>query len=128
MKLTDIHGMDILWEGLVDDQSCVVYANLTEANTARVGFGQNTKGGMIRGIAGNIITNPVLAGLAAGFAVDAVKKYMNNKSKTTQFFAKDHREREMYRKVVDDLMKTGKYRKTKDKYVPGGYLWELRLI
>lgn len=70
--------------------------------------------------------NPGLAALGAGLAVAAIAGYQKNKRNTMRLFAKDQRERTLYKQVVNDLMKSGGYKKVKEKHVGGGYLWELK--
>jgi hypothetical protein len=98
---------------------------------SRAGFAQNTKGGILRKAAKGALkfmSNPVVAGMAAGYAIDAISQYKRNKRHTTGFFAKDAKERKFYQGVVDDLMKTGKYKKVKEKYADGGYIWVLQKV
>jgi hypothetical protein len=46
---------------------------------------------------------------------------------TTRFFAQNNIERELYKSVADDLVKTGKYTMLKNgKRMHGGWLWELK--
>lgn len=70
--------------------------------------------------------NPGLAALAGGLAVAGFLGYQRNKRNTVRLFAKDYRERQMYKKIVDDLMRTGGYKKVKEKHASGGYMWELK--
>ena len=71
-------------------------------------------------------SNPGLAALAAGLATASYTAYNRNKRNHMRLFAKGQKERQMYKKIVDDLMKTGGYKKVREKYVSGGYLWELK--
>lgn len=122
MKLDELH-MDVLWEGEIDG---VLHQFIIQEGMAR--FAQPSKGGVMRGIAGTIVKNPVLAMAAAGYAYDAFQKYKRNKRTTTTFFAKDMPERKLYQKIVDDLMKTGHYKKVREKHEAGGYLWVLQRV
>ena len=126
MKLHELHDIDVLWEGELDGEE---YAFVIEEGMAR--FTQPSRGGVLRkGAKGALkfISNPVVAGIAAGLAVDAYGKYKRNKRTTTTFFAKDMPERRLYQSIVNDLMKTGKYKKTHEKFVDGGILWVLKRI
>ena len=70
--------------------------------------------------------HPIMTGLAALWVNSAIQKYKQNKRYTTRFFAKTHEERTLYKKIVDDLMRTGHYKIVKSQYVDGGHMWELR--
>jgi len=129
MKLIELDNTDILWEGELDGEEYVFYVQLDE-KYARAGFG-NKRGGVLSKVGKGILKfakNPIVAGLAAGYAIDAYGKYKKNKRLTTHFFARGNQEKKMYKEIVDTLMKTGKYRKVREKYVDGGYLWELKKI
>lgn len=117
---------DVLWEGDLGGEE---YAFIISEGMAR--FVQSSKGGVLRGAAKsalNFVTNPVVAGLAAGYAIDAYAKYKRNKRTTTSFFAKGMQERKLYQEIVDTLMKTGKFKKTHEKHVDGGILWVLKRV
>lgn len=130
MKLHEMHNVDILWEGELDGESYVLFSRLEEG-VMQMGFAQNTRGGVVTGVAKGalkFISNPVVAALAAGYAVNAFQTYQKNKRLTTQFYARDTQERKLYQDIVDTLMKTGRYRKVKEKYVDGGYMWVLKKV
>ena len=74
------------------------------------------------------IKNPVIAGLAAGYAVNAFAQYKKNKRTTTTFFAKDPQEKKMYKDIIDTLVRSGKFKKTKEKFVDGGILYVLKRV
>jgi hypothetical protein len=125
MKLDELHT-DVLWEGELDGYE---YAFVIEEGMAR--FAQSSKGGVLRGAAKGalkFISNPVVAGLAAGYAIDSINAYKRNKRMTTTFFAKSPEEKKLYRDIVDTLMKTGNYRKVREKYIDGGIMYELKKI
>ena len=127
MKLDDLHT-DIIWEGEIEGEELALYAELDEGH-ANINFG-NMKGGVLHKVGGEalkLFNNPVAAGIAAGLALNALAKYKSNKNKTARFFAKDYRQKKFYKKIVNDLMKTGNYKKVTSKYVAGGYLWELQI-
>jgi len=129
MKLTELHEIDILWEGELEGEEYAFYVQLEEGR-ARAGFGAK-RGGVLSKAGKGLLKfakNPIVAGLAAGYAIDAYGKYKKNKRMTTHFFARGTQEKKMYKEIVDTLMKTGKYRKVREKYVDGGYLWELKKI
>lgn len=121
-----LESFEILWNGELDGEQ---YALIAEGT--KIGFAQNTRGGIVRKAAKGalkFISNPVVAGMAAGYAIDAISKYQRNKRHTTSFFARDAKERTFYQGVVNDLMATGKYKKVKEKYAEGGYMWVLQKV
>jgi len=123
VKLTDLKQ-----EIIAEDDNFVVIA-LNEARGTRFSVrpsrGGRVKSSFRKGVAA-VKSNPGLAGLAAGLAVAGISAYNRNKRNTVRLFAKDYKEREMYKKIINDLMKTGQYKKTREKYAQGGYMWELK--
>ena len=84
------------------------------------------KGGMLHGLKNAVKAHPFLAGMAASYAVDALSTYFKNKKYTTKFFAKDLSERGFYRKMVEQLLRTGNYKLVKQGYGNGNtFEWEL---
>jgi len=79
-----------------------------------------------KAIGGWVSKNPVLAVGAAGAAMSAYSAYKKNKRYTTKLFAKTPDEKKLYKAIIADLMRTGNYKKIREKYVDGGILWELR--
>jgi len=126
MKLTDLHNIDILWEGELDGEEYAFVIEEGRAQFVRNSRGGRQSGSLKKGLA--FAGNAAMAGLAAGFAVDAFNKYKKNKRNTMTFFAKGMQERKMYQQIVSDLMKTGNYKKVKDKYESGGYLWVIKKV
>jgi hypothetical protein len=123
MKLTDICE-ETVWQGEIDGEKIdVVITN--EGISVRP-----SKGGIVsqtlRKGATALKANPGLAALGAGFAVAAYTAYSRNKRNTIRLFAKNYRDRKMYKAIADDLIKTGGYKKVKEKLVGGGFLWELK--
>ena len=125
MKLEELKdNTETLWEGELDGEQVKFFVELHEG-MSHAGFAQNSRGGVVRG-AMKFMSNPIVAGLAAGYAVDALGRYERNKRYTTRFFARDAQEKKLYKQIVDDLMRTGHYKKVKEKHVDGGIMWELR--
>lgn len=126
MKLNDLTPKEIIWEETIQDQDFVFYAETIEEGVKQINFG-NQRGGAMK-TAGDVLgkINPTLAGIAAGMAINSLIKYKQNRKYTTRFFAKDRTERRFYEKLVADLMKSGHYVKVREKYMAGGYVWELR--
>lgn len=118
MRLEELQDIDVLWEGELDGED---YQFIIQEGIARFA----KKGGIVRG-ALKFASNPFVVGLAAGYAHDAFAKYKRNKRTTTSFFAKDQQEKQLYQSIVNDLMKTGHYKKTHEKFVDGGWLWVLK--
>ena len=125
MKLTDLHDIDILWEGELDGEqySFIVKEGVAQFIQERAG---KVPGGIRKGLA--FAGNAAMVGIAAGWALSSLKKYKQNKRNTMTFFAKDYKERKLYTTIVNDLMKTGNYKKVRDKYESGGYLWVLKKV
>ena len=124
MKLTDLHDIDILWEGEIDGEQYSFIIKEGVAQFVAEGRAGKIAGGIGKGLA--FAGNAAMIGIAAGWAVDAFRKYKKNKRNTMTFFAKDYKERKLYTTIVNDLMKTGNSKKVRDKYEGGGYLWVLK--
>ena len=121
MKLTELHT-EILWEGDIDGES---YQFVIKDGHALFEYrAGKVPGGLRKGLA--FAGKAAMVGLAAGWAASALKKYKQNKRNTMTFFAKGGQEKKLYQGIVDDLMKTGHYKKIRDKYESGGYLWVLK--
>ena len=128
MKLTEIKQPDIIFQR--DDIVVYVEDNpLTEA--MKVGIGQK-KGGILskslQGIGKFANSHPWITSALALYAVDAVKHYKKNKRKTITFYTQDVIEKKLYSEIVTTLMSSGKYRKVKNTFVDGGWLWELKKL
>lgn len=127
MKLFDI-TTKILTEHEIEGETFVIAASLHEGIGNMFAGIKDKKGGIIPSIQqiGKFITNPVVSGIAIGYAVDAYSTYQKNKHRTTKLFAKFPSEKPFYEKMVKELMKTGHYKLISTKSVEGGTLWELR--
>ena len=128
MKLHELHNIEVIWEGDIEGEDYILFVEPLEEGVIRAAVA-NKKGGLVRGLARTAVglaKNPVVVGMAAGMAIDAYQNYKRNKRYTTRFYAKDMQERRLYQKIVDDLMRTGQYKKVREKYVSGGYMWELK--
>jgi len=82
--------------------------------------------GVVKQAGGFLTRNPGLAIGAAAMAMSAYSKYKKNKKYTTRLFAKTPEEKKLYKAIINDLMKTGHYKKVREKYVDGGIMWELK--
>lgn len=123
MKLQDLRE-EVIWQGEIDGQDYDVVV-LGEMQIAI----KPSKGGLVQSFkdsVAQVASNPKLALASAALAVAAIAKYNSNKRNTMRLFAKDHIERKLYQKIINDLMKTGGYKKVKEKYAEGGYLWVLQ--
>lgn len=128
MKLTDFSNEHTLWRGDNELSSLSLRATITEGSAALRITQQPEKGGILKGLGTFAKDHPFITGVIAGFAVDALSKYFKNKKYTTKFYAKDITERTFYRKMVEQLMKTGHYKIKKQGYEDSGYTWELQRI
>lgn len=70
--------------------------------------------------------DPLTVGFGTYFALNAIQAYQKSKKYSTTLYAKSLNDKKMYEKIVADLMKTGHYKITKNKYADGGWLWELQ--
>ena len=123
MKLTDLRE-ETIWEGEIDGKQHTAVV-LDETVSIR-----NSKGGLVsqnlRKGAAALKSNPDLAALSAGHTVASYTAYSRNRLNHLRLFAKNYREKKMYKTIIDDLMKTGGYKKTRERRVGGGWLWELK--
>jgi hypothetical protein len=132
--LTKINIVNIIDDLDIDDDS---WANPDDDDEAGSDYDWNElaikegvtlyeRAGRVRGSGLAFAGKIALAGLTVGMAVDAFKKYKRNKRTTTTFYAKDTQERTLYKDIVNTLMQTGKFKKVKEQYIDGGYLWVLQ--
>lgn len=122
MKLYELQT-EVLWEGEIEGEQCEFVIEPLKEGLRQASM--RTKGGFVKGLGDLAKKHPNVSAVAAGIAYSAYRKYQKNKKYTTRFYAKDTQEKRMYKKVVDDLMKTGHYKKVREKSVAGGYMWEL---
>jgi len=127
MKLNEIYTKDVL----VEEDGIQLYVEQMNESTMKVGILQ-TAGGVIKKGAqgfGKFANNhPFITGAMAAYGIDALKKYKKNKRNTIKFYTKDLREKQLYKDMIEQLMKSGKYRKEKETYVDGGYLFVLKRL
>jgi len=123
MKLADLHE-ETIWRGYIDNKpyQAVVINERISVRPSRGGIVNQT----LRKGALAFKSNPGLAALGAGSAVASYTAYDKNRRNHVRLFAKGMQERTLYKKIIDDLMKTGGYRKIHEKRIDGGYLWELK--
>ena len=123
MKLTDLLE-EIIWEGEIDGEQYIAVI-LDETISVR-----NSGGGLVnrslRKGAAALKSNPDLAALGAGLTTASYTAYSRNRLNHVRLFAKTQRERKIYLTMINDLMKTGGYRKIRERRVGGGWLWELK--
>jgi len=129
MKLSEIlenEEIKILYEY----EDLVVYGKILNEKMD-IGIGR-TKGGFItKGLKTFdkfAKVHPMIVGAIAGYATDALRKYKKNKRNTITFYTKDTHEKVIYKDMVDQLMKSGKYRKEKETFIDGGYLFVLKRL
>ena len=123
MKLADLQE-EVIWRGTIDGKPYEAKV-VNEAISVGPSRGGIIKQSLRKGAAA-LKSNPGLAALGAGLAVASYTAYNRNKRNHMRLFAKGPKERQMYKKIIDDLMKTGGYKKIREKHVSGGYLWELK--
>lgn len=111
------------------DEHLVLYADFVSEGVANISMAAS-RGGLIQQAGTKLwdkaYKNPLMVAAMAAMATSAIHKYKQNKRLTTQFFAKTTKDRRFYEALVNDLMKTGHYKKIKQRYVDGGVLWVLR--
>ncbi len=123
MKLTDLRE-ETIWEGEIEGEQYIAVA-LDERISVRNSGGGLVSASLRKGAAA-IKSNPGLAALGAGLAVASYTAYSRNRRNHLRLFAKTHREKQMYQKIINDLMKTGGYKKIRERRAGGGWLWELK--
>ena len=123
MKLTDLCEQSI-WEGEINGEKYVATV-INEIISVRPHGGGIVSQSLRKGAAA-FKANPGLAALGAGLAIASYTAYNKNKRKTMRLFASSYREKKMYQTIVNDLMKTGGYKKIREKRVGGGWFWELK--
>lgn len=123
MKLADLCE-ETIWRGEFDgvEYSAVLFNESVFLKPSRGGLVSQS----LRKGAAAIKSNPGLAALGAGLAVASYTAYTKNKRNSMRLFASNMREKKMYQTIINDLMKTGGYKKIKERRVGGGWLWELK--
>jgi hypothetical protein len=116
---------------LSEEDDIKLYATQINESSIKIGLVQSA-GGLVKksfqGIGKFAKNHPFITGAMAGYAVDAIKKYKKNKRNTITFYTKDHQEKKLYKDMMTQLMKSGKYRVEKDTVVDGGYLLVLKRL
>lgn len=113
----------------LEDEECVL--DLNEAMNSMFVQQDNLMGTLVKGknIAKDfILKNPFLSAGALILALDAYEKYKNNQKYATKLFGKTGEEQKFYKKMVDDLVKSGKWKVIKDQNENGGRLWVMRRL
>lgn len=119
-----------LWNEDVLDERLTITAAIQD-QTAILEFNilqKPEKGGLVASIGKKIKDHPILAGLAASYAVDSLATYFKNKKYTTRFYAKDGSEKNFYKAMVDQLLRTGNYKLVKSGNEGNGFQWELMRV
>ena len=124
MKLQEI-TTDVLHTETIDGNIISFVYNINEGtvDVHHMPKGKDS-GGFVKGL-GKFMTNPIVMGLAAVYGKKAYKKYQHNKKYVTRLFARSHAEKPYFEKIVNELMRSGHYKKVTVKDVEGGYIWEL---
>lgn len=131
MKLDELHT-DYLWEGEIEGEPYALTVTVSEG-LASFMFGSNAKKSTklakaaLKSDQKSYFNNPATVALAAGVVMSAISKYRQAKRNTIQFYASGVREKKLYKKMIDDLMKTGSYKIIKEKPSQGGKLWVVAL-
>lgn len=120
--LNDFENYEILVEQEVG-QNFVYLINEKKSNTLQFALDKNN---FTKSFKKFVKENPILAGAAIGIGLDYMDTYNRNKRLTTRFFATNQQEKNLYQKMSDDLVKTGKYRLIRTKRLRGGTLFELK--
>lgn len=107
---------------LIDEANVSIVSNGLDKllETKEEGFFKRTTNSVIQ-----TLKNPIVAGIATVWALDSYKKFKNKLHNTVRFYAKSY-EKKIYEKIIEDLMKTGHYKKIKSEYSSDGYMWELQ--
>lgn len=110
----------------------IVESRLNENRVLDVSFGstpkQSNKSVMaaIGKEAWNFFKNPIVAGLTVGWALNKLDDYNRTKRDTVKLYARTGEERTFYKKMVDEMLSTGKYTLINSKNVSGAYSWTLK--
>lgn len=116
---------EIILDEYADPEGNRYFWLLDEAKN-EISFATKSKGA-IKGFQDFLKRNPYMTGIAVGVGINALDAYRSSKRQTTRFFATNQIERNLYKSVADDLVKTGKYTMLKNgKRIQGGWLWELK--
>jgi len=88
-------------------------------------------GTLVKGVKGGldfIQKHPIISTAAMMVALNSYEKYKNNQKYAARIFAKTTDEKKFFKGMVDDLVKSGKYKIVKDQNESGGRLWVLRRL
>lgn len=94
----------------------------------RVDFSIDSKSGLVKGekSLATLPNDSVTIGTIAGLASDVVRRKFSKRKHTFHFFARTIDDKRLYKKVVEDLLSTGKYRLVRRMMTGSGILWELQ--
>lgn len=134
MKLSELARFIQYTTVIEDNNICltITESNLNENRVLDISFGstpkQSTKSVMaaVGKEAWNFFKNPIVAGLTVGWALNKLDDYNRTKRDTIKFYAKTGEEKVFYKKMVDEMLSTGKYTLINSKNVSGAYSWTLK--
>lgn len=72
------------------------------------------------------LKNPKIASDSLKLALDNYRMYVKSNRFTAQLYAKTKQERDLYGAIVNDLLKSNKYKLVRKVYQSGGTMWTLR--
>jgi hypothetical protein len=114
---------EVIWEGMVRGKPTRLLAE-NSTITSEI-LTEGILSGIVAGTIGFAKAHPFLTTIIGLSAYDAVKKAMDKKSKTVNFYAKDKAEKNNMQAVIDTMVKSG-YKIVKQQYKgSNGYEWEL---
>jgi hypothetical protein len=123
MKLETLHE-DILWE---DEEIALTGTIISEKQQLRLAIKGKPGKIMKKGIDAAARRGLNKAGIIGAYAYDQLKRYKTQKYKTITFYARKHREKRTYDKLVKTLTGTGQYKVVRTfPYAQGGRMWELK--
>jgi hypothetical protein len=86
---------------------------------------------VVKGVKGGVDfmkRHPALSVGALITALDWYEQYRNNQKYSTRLFGKTPEEKKFYKAMVDDLVKTGRWKVVKNQTTNGGQLWVMRRL
>lgn len=123
--LKEYNGTDTILETLTDDSGEEYVWAINEA-TKEISFSTRSAKD-IRDFKAFMKKHSFMNGTAVSVGLSALDSYRSNKRLTSRFIATNHIERQLYRKMSADMVKTGKYTILKNgRKVKDGWLWELK--
>ena len=123
--LTEYNGTDTVLDILTDDSG---NEYVWTVNEAKQQFSFSTRSAKdIKDFKEFMKQHSFMNGSAVSIGLSALDSYRSNKRLTSRFIATTHIERQLYRKMAADMVKTGQYTILKNgRKVKDGWLWELK--